>query len=82
MNISIEVSMYPLADIYVPAIQEFINFLANSPGIDVQTNTMSTQVFGNLDHVMDALRDGLKASYSSDGKAVFVLKIINSDLRP
>lgn len=82
MNISLEISMYPLADDFIPAIQSFIDFLANAPEVEVKTNTMSTQVFGEIDPVMNTLRDGLKESYMSDGKAVFVLKIINSDLRP
>ena len=82
MNISLEISMYPLANEYVPAIQEFIDFLASCPDVAVKTNTMSTQVFGLIDPVMNALRDGLKDAYRSDGKSVFVVKIINSDLRP
>lgn len=82
MNISLEISMYPLAEDYIPAIQGFIDSLANNRGLEVRTNTMSTQVFGSLDRVMNALQEGLAAAYSADGKAVFVLKIINSDLRP
>lgn len=74
--------MYPLADEYVPAIQGFIDFLAGTEGIKVSTNTMSTQVFGELDRVMNSLRDGLKQAFDSGQKSVFVLKIINSDLRP
>jgi hypothetical protein len=31
---------------------------------------------------MNGLRDGLRMAYSANGKAVFVVKIINSDLRP
>ena len=82
MNIAMEISMYPLANDYVPEIRRFIDNLAGQPGIKVTTNTMSTQVFGNIDLVMDALRDGLRRSWSSDGKAVFVIKLINSDLSP
>ena len=82
MKISIEISMYPLADEYLPAIEEFIGYLNKISGIEVKTNTMSTQVFGELDAVMNGLRDGLRMAYSANGKAVFVVKIINSDLRP
>ena len=77
-----EISMYPLADEYIPLIKAFIDDLAARPGIDVKTNTMSTQVFGDLDHVMDALREGLRSNWTAQGKSVFVLKLINSDLRP
>lgn len=82
MIISIEISMYPLADEYIPAIEEFIDHLNTIADIEVKTNTMSTQLFGELDEVMNGLRDGLKKAYAANGKAVFVLKVINSDLRP
>ncbi len=80
MNISMEISMYPLADEFVFAIGSFIERLAARPGIRVVTNSMSTQVFGELDAVMEALREGLRESWSEEGKSVFVLKLINSDL--
>lgn len=82
MKISVEISMYPLADQYVPAIRQFIDQLAGSAGVEVITNTMSTQLFGDLDAVMDALREGLGRAFDANGKAVFVMKIINSNLRP
>lgn len=82
MNVSLEISMYPLADEYIPAIQAFIDALGRHPDLEVVTNTMSTQIFGELDVVMNALHDGLKEAWQGPGKSVFAMKIINSDLRP
>lgn len=81
MNISLEISMYPLAADYVPQIKAFIDDLKTRAGIAVETNAMSTQVFGDLDIVMEAVREGLRESWSADGKSIFVMKLINSDLR-
>ena len=82
MKVSLEISMYPLADEYIPAIQSFIDDISRKPGIDTITNTMSTQLFGEFEVVMDALREGLRASWERNGKSVFVLKFLNSDLQP
>ena len=48
MRISVEISMYPLKDEYIPGIQAFIDRLNKYPELKVITNTMSTQVFGGL----------------------------------
>ena len=37
---------------------------------------MSTQVFGNYDEVMDALKREFKPTFERDGKAVFVMKVL------
>lgn len=82
MNVSLEISMYPLADDYIPAIEAFIEALKQRDDLEVITNTMSTQVFGELETVMATLTDGLKGAWQDSGKSVFAIKIINSDLRP
>ncbi len=74
--------MYPLADEYVPAIDAFIAELQSNAGLQVQTNTMSTQIFGEIETIFAALRAGLENAWSVERKSVFVLKLLNSDLRP
>ena len=56
MKLSVEISMYPLKDEFIPAIQNFIDRLNTHPALQVLTNTMSTQVFGDYDAVMDVLK--------------------------
>lgn len=80
VQLSVEVSKYPLADEYIPAIRDFIDRINTYPGLHVVTNAMSTQIFGDYDTLMNALAVEMKASYLQWGKAVFVCKFINGNL--
>lgn len=82
MDISVEISKYPLADDYIPPITDFIDRLNQVAGLTVITNTMSTQVFGEYQLVMDTLKAEMERSWQEHGKAIFVCKFIGSDLRP
>ncbi|MBM96052.1 MAG: hypothetical protein CMI09_09440 [Oceanospirillaceae bacterium] len=76
MELSVEISKYPLADEYKPAIKDFIDRLLATDGLVVECNTMSTQVFGDYDLVMATLTAEMKRSYEQFGKAIFVYKMI------
>lgn len=80
MQVSVEISMYPLDANYILPIQGFINHLNELPAIKVKTNSMSTQVFGDYDAVMAAINAAMKKQFMEDRKISMVLKIINSDL--
>ncbi len=82
MKISVEISKYPLAEEYKPAIKDFIARLQQHPELTVASNTMSTQVFGDYDTVMDVLKAQMKQSFEQFGKQIFVCKFINADLTP
>ncbi|MFT5600277.1 MAG: hypothetical protein ACI9N1_000511 [Flavobacteriales bacterium] len=82
MDLSVEISKYPLNENYIPVIKDFIDRLNTHPHITVLTNTMSTQIFGEFDAVMHAISTEMKKSFSQDIKQVMVMKFINSDLRP
>lgn len=82
MQLSVEISKYPLADEYIPAIADFIERMNTYPDITVLTNTMSTQLFGEYDQLMQALSKEMKVSYERWGKSVFVCKFINANLQP
>ena len=82
MELSVEISKYPLADNYIPAIKDFIDRLEATEGLSVVGNTMSTQVFGDYDLVMDTLKTEIKKSYEQFGKAIFVCKFIGANLDP
>lgn len=60
MQLSIEMSLYPLADEYIPVIKEFIDRLNSHSELTVYTNTMSTQVFGDFDVLMTVFQAELK----------------------
>jgi uncharacterized protein YqgV (UPF0045/DUF77 family) len=82
MQLSVEISKYPLADNYIPAIKDFIGRLQAIDGLSVVGNTMSTQVFGDYDLVMDSLKAEFRRSYEQFGKAIFVCKFIGTNLDP
>jgi len=81
MYLSVELSYYPLKDDYKPAILNFIKTL-KIKSLDVVSNRMSTQVFGEYDEVMDALTKLMKWAFETYGTAVFTAKFINTDRRP
>ncbi|WP_320838202.1 YkoF family thiamine/hydroxymethylpyrimidine-binding protein [Zhongshania sp.] len=82
MKLSVEISMYPLKDTYIPAIQDFIDRLNSHADLQVLTNTMSTQIFGDYEVVMDVIKQEMRKSYEQFGRAIFVCKFIDGDLSP
>ena len=80
MDIGVEVSFYPLKADFIPAVHEFLDRLNAHQGLKIVTNSMSTQVFGAFEPVMDALRAALAASFAGlaagSERAVFVMKVI------
>ena len=81
MIISVDLSLYPLQDEFIPMIIDFIHRLELHAGIDVARNQMSTQLFGEYDRVMAVLSAELRHSFETHGKAVIVAKIVNGDVR-
>jgi len=80
MIISVEISYYPLSEQYLGPIKDFIGRLKSHKDLTVNTNSMSTQVFGEYPVVMKALTDEIYQSFDLP-HSVFVLKIINADLK-
>ena len=76
MDIGVEISLYPLDADFIPPIQGFIDRLQLEPRVRVVTNSMSTQVFGRYDDVMALLTRELRATFASEPKAVFVMKVL------
>ena len=80
MEIGIEISLYPLRAEFVPAIKEFLARLDHARQLRVVTNSMSTQIFGPYEDVMEVLRRELRTTFErmeeDSGKAVFVMKVL------
>jgi len=80
MDIGVEISLYPLKADFVPAIHAFLERLSRDRQLRVVTNSMSTQVFGPYDAVMQRLREELRSTFQELGavhdKAVFVMKVL------
>lgn len=82
MKLSVEISKYPLHQDYIPFIKGFIDRLNEYKDLKVITNTLSTQIFGDYDLVMQVLNTEIKRSYEEFGKAIFVCKFLSGDLSP
>lgn len=82
MKLTVEISKYPLADDYIGPIQGFIDELNTADNVKIITNTLSTQVFGDYDSVMETLQRCIKWSFERYGKVVFVCKFLHGDLSP
>ena len=78
MKTSIDISYYPLNQVFRQPIKNFIASLEQQDNISVRSNSMSTQVFGEFDDVMSAVTECIKNAFELP-ESTFVLKIINMD---
>ncbi|MCK6650667.1 MAG: hypothetical protein L6Q66_13500 [Bacteroidia bacterium] len=79
MIATVEISMYALTDGYAEKVIDFIQRVKKHPGIKVEVNGLSTQLFGEYDHLMDVLKKEMRTDFEN-GKAVFLLKLAGSEL--
>lgn len=80
MQATIEISMYPLSADYVAQVLAFLDKINAYEGVTVETNGVSTQLFGEYDLLMDLLKTELKAVLAAH-QAMFVIKIGKGTLR-
>jgi uncharacterized protein YqgV (UPF0045/DUF77 family) len=76
MRAAVEISLYPLDASYIERILAFIKRLNTHAGLVVLTNTMSTQVFGELGEVMTILTQEIEAAAQIGPRLIFVMKVI------
>ena len=76
MRAAVEISMYPLAGDYRPPIQAFIDRLNTHAQVQVQTNALSTQIWGPLDRIMAILADEIRRAAADGPQLVFVMKVL------
>ena len=82
MNISVDISLYPLTENYVDLILDFIARIEGIDGISVARNTLSTQIFGEYKQVMALLETEMERTFNQLPYSVFVLKIVGLDRTP
>ncbi len=74
-KITVELSLYPLADDFIPPIEAFIVRLKSHKELDVITNAASTLVVGDHYKVFEVLSKEMATSFSA-GRSIFVMKVI------
>ena len=77
MQVAVDISLYPLDADFIPPIKDVIDRLNRYDSLEVWTNAMSTQVVGEFDDVMDALKKEIGTTFESIPKGVFVMKMFN-----
>ena len=80
MKVAVDISLYPLDAEFIPPIKDVIARFNEHDGLEVWTNGMSTQLVGEFDDVMDALRQEIGTTFEQLPKAVFAIKILNNPL--
>jgi uncharacterized protein YqgV (UPF0045/DUF77 family) len=76
MRAAVEISMFPLAGDYRPKIQAFIDRLNLQSDLRVQTNSLSTQIWGELDRILALLAQEMAHSAADGPQLVFVMKVL------
>ncbi len=80
MEITAELSMYPLDANYKPPIIDFIMDLRAQPGIEIVTNQLATQVRGDFDAVTRAIDVCMRHAMAAERRVVFTVKYLNTGL--
>lgn len=82
MQLSVEISMYPLQEGYKEKIKDFLNELNQNAGsVEIRSSNMSTRLFGEYTAVTDLLNETMRYSMQRFGKIVFVCKYLQGDAR-
>jgi uncharacterized protein YqgV (UPF0045/DUF77 family) len=76
MQLTAELSLYPLSENYIQIVLAFIETLEQSGGLTIRRNAMSTQISGDATKVMQVIQAALTRSYNDYGKQVLTAKFI------
>jgi uncharacterized protein YqgV (UPF0045/DUF77 family) len=78
MNVSVDISMYPLHKDFEKPIIEFIKKLRASK-FHTEENGLSTQIFGEYLEVMRFVNENMHEVLLQEENCVFALKIVTED---
>lgn len=78
MRISVDISLYPFDKDFLPPIRSIIQRFNSHPDVQVETNSMSTQIRGEYDDVFKVLDAEIRTTFEQLPKAVFAIKILNN----
>lgn len=80
MRVAVDISLYPLDENFIPPIKDVIRRLNAYETLEVVTNPMATQLRGDYDDVMNALKEEIGVTFEQVPKAIFAIKILNNPL--
>ena len=76
MQLTVDISLYPNKENFIPPIKDFIDCLNCYDDIQVQTFPTSTVMMGDFDRVMEILAIEIKAYRERQGMGIFVTKFL------
>ncbi len=81
MEISVDISMYPLQHEFEAPILAFIVMLEKEKCVEVVRNELSTQVHGEYKIIMTLLEKEMFSVFTEIPDSVFVLKFVGNNRR-
>ena len=78
MKISIELTLTPLKEDFIPTIKSFILQL-RSLGFIIKENPLSTQVYGDFDSIMQGLLPLIRKTFKEENSVMLHLKMVKGD---
>ncbi len=79
MEISVDISMYPLQREFEAPILAFIAELEKEQSVEVVRNELSTQVHGDYKTIMALLEKEMFAVFTDIPDSIFVLKLVGNN---
>lgn len=76
MQVTIDISMYPNREDFIPPINGFIEKINKFDNLKVTTFPTSTVVQGDYVYAMTAVQETIAACYAEFNMAIYVAKII------
>ena len=81
MEISVDISMYPLQKDFEAPILAFIEMLEKEASVEVVRNELSTQVHGDYKTIMALLEKEMFSVFTEIPDSIFVMKFIGNNRR-
>ncbi len=79
MEISVDISMYPLQKDFETPILAFIAMLEKEKSVEVVRNELSTQVHGDYKVIMALLEKEIFSVFTEIPDSIFVLKFVGNN---
>jgi len=79
MEISVDISMYPLQQEFETLILAFIEMLEKEEHVEVVRNELSTQIHGEYKIIMSLLEKEMFSVFQDIPDSVFVLKLVGNN---
>ena len=81
MEISVDITMYPLQQEFEAPILAFISQLEKEDSVEVVRNELSTQIHGDYKTIMVLLEQEMFSVFKEIPDSIFVLKFVGNNRR-